>query len=785
MTSDSDTATLPRNEPLNQMSGLSGCANEKDHLPTDSPVRPYGTRESNSPLPRAICANQSDSPDRVKVLPGEVQGTPTPCVTDVSRCWRPALWLTGTASYETAAALNAQSRTVFVWMTQSECWTTSTDSPAEIRPALVRSILSAAHWSGKSQSTWFAYCPVLQQPWDEPDGRRGAVFEIVAVARRVIGLVGPRTRRRVAVLPILALGVSAFELVGAGLIYLLLGLLTSPEGVSGLLPVRVLAGLLPTGELRELRFAVAGIVLLFFALRGVALVARAYLEQRIVTAASVEVAERLLAGYLNMPYRFHVARNSSELMRNAYVNTGRLESGVIRPLVLFIADFVLIAALATIVIAANPVGALLAGLLLGTVTALVQRVIRPRLRAWGRRSQAASQGGIQAIQQAIGGIRDIKVLQREDVFLAQHSRERHIQARTQYLSGAVNALPRALIEFAIIATVVALAVVALIGGGAVDEALATLGLFAYAGIRLQPPLQSLVASVNAVRYNTAVVDDLAGDFAEIARWQARIDAQPEARSGHASTAGFAGPLQLTDVRLSYSPDPDVAPALAGVTLRVERGEFLGICGPTGGGKSTLLDVIIGLLPPDSGSVTVDGRSLDLAPAWWWGQLGVVSQNIFLTDDTLRRNIAFGTDDAQIDEARLARAVERAQLAGFVATLPNGLGTIVGERGVRLSGGQRQRVAVARALYREPPVIILDEGTSALDTTTETALMQALDTITADRTLIAVAHRVTTLRNADRIIVLEGGRITAEGGYDTLLATSPTFRALAGVIEPAG
>lgn len=411
--------------------------------------------------------------------------------------------------------------------------------------------------------------------------------EIVAVTREVLALVGPRTRRRVAVLPLLALGVSAFELVGAGSIYLLLGLLTSPEAVSELLPVRVLASLLPTGELRELRFAVAGIVLVFFALRGIALVARACLEQRIVTAASVEVAERLLAGYLTMPYRFHVARNSSELMRNAYVNTDRLRQAVIQPLVLIVADVVLITALSLAVIVADPIGALLAGLLLGTVTGLVQRVIRPRLSAWGRRSQAASQGGIQAIQHRAAAAR---------------LRQRH--------RGRAAARPRACLVV--------------------------------------------------------------------------------------------------------------------------------------------------------------------------GQLGVVSQNIFLTDDTLRRNIAFGTDDALIDEARLARAVERAQLADFVATLPGGLDTIVGERGVRLSGGQRQRVAVARALYREPPVTILDEGTSALDTATETALMRALDTITGDRTLIAVAHRVTTLRTADRIIVLEDGRISAEGGYDQLLATSATFRALAGV-----
>jgi ABC-type multidrug transport system fused ATPase/permease subunit len=584
------------------------------------------------------------------------------------------------------------------------------------------------------------------------------------------------------VLPLLALVVSGLEIFGAGAIFVLLGLLTNPGAASELLPVQLLARLLQTEGIRDLRFAVAGIVVVFFALRGAALVGRAYVEQRIVTSAAVEVAERLLAGYLAMPYQFHVCRNSAELVRNAYVNTDRLQQAVIRPLALIVSDVVLIAAFAVVVIAADPVGALLAALLLGSVTGLVQRVIRPRLRIWGQRAQKSSQGGIQAIQQAIGGIRDIKVLEREHVFLAEHSRQRRIQARTQYLSQAANALPRALIEFAIIATVVALAVAALLRGGAVEDSLATLGLFAYAGIRLQPPLQSLVASVNAVRYNAAVVDDLVRDFDEIATWKERLGAQAEAAGAAAVGAprSLSRALELRDVWLSYSPDPAVRPALDRVSLTVARGEFVGICGPTGGGKSTLLDVIIGLLTPDSGLVSVDGRLLDLAPAWWWGQLGVVSQNIYLNDDTLRRNIAFGTDAREIDEDRLARAVERAQLADFVATLPDGLDTLVGERGVRLSGGQRQRVAVARALYREPPVIILDEGTSALDTATETALIRALDTIAPDRTLIAVAHRISTLRGADRIVVLEGGRITAEGTYDELVATSPTFRALAGV-----
>jgi ABC-type multidrug transport system fused ATPase/permease subunit len=352
-----------------------------------------------------------------------------------------------------------------------------------------------------------------------------------------------------------------------------------------------------------------------------------------------------------------------------------------------------------VVLASEPLGGVLAVVFLGGVTLIIQRVLRPRLTGWSRRSQDAATGGLQAIQQSLGGIRDIKLLGQEQTFLAEHRYYRRRGARALYLSYAAASIPRALIELAMVAAVVVLTFAVLTTGASINEALAAIGLFAYAGLRLQPVLQRIVTSLNQIRSNSAIVDDLAADLAEVRAWESTLG------DGHghepAPAELFTDRLVLDGVRFTYAPDePSIRPALLGIDLTVRRGEFLGICGQTGGGKSTLLDLIVGLLQPTEGTVSVDGRTLDAAPGWWWSQLGVVSQQVFLTDDSLRRNIAFGVPAGEVDEARLMRCVERAQLTGMLSSLPEGLDTIVGERGIRLSGGQRQRVAVARALYRE-------------------------------------------------------------------------------------
>jgi ATP-binding cassette, subfamily B, bacterial PglK len=246
---------------------------------------------------------------------------------------------------------------------------------------------------------------------------------------------------------------------------------------------------------------------------------------------------------------------------------------------------------------------------------------------------------------------------------------------------------------------------------------------------------------------------------------------------------FDREIRLDKVTLRY--EGANVEALTDINVTIRKGESIGIVGPTGGGKTTLVDVIVGLLEPTRGALLVDGVDIRDCPEAWQRNLGMVSQDPFLVDDTLRRNIALGLEQHVIDESRVLEVVRVAQLADVVAGLPEGLDTVVGERGVRLSGGQRQRVAIARALYRDPSVIVFDEGTSALDNATEAQLQRALEELRADRTLIAVAHRLSTVVDSDRILFVSGGRIADSGTYAELLERCSGFRQLALEADSSG
>ena len=602
------------------------------------------------------------------------------------------------------------------------------------------------------------------------------MLKMVRDLKRAFALAGNDRRWRWYLLAAFSLTLAAVEAAGAALIYLLVSLISSPEATVRIPGVGDLASLFPTLSSRELRAGTAAFVAVFFVGRAVYLLLVEYLQSRIVANASAVMASDLLDGYLEMPYLFHTQRSSAELMRNTLKGVRKVLNGMMLPALRIGTTVLLSVTLLTTLIALSPAAMLTATLLLGTTVAVIQRFVNPQIEAIARRSESAEKEIIGAIQQSLGGIRDIKLLRREDAFAGVHRSQQLLLARNSYLSQLLMQLSPLAIETAMMLAIVTVFVLATVGTAGSSAALPVLATFAYVGLRLQPALKDLVKHVNQIAATVPMLGIIEEDRRVIADWRRSVSSEQSARTLLTSSSPLST-IAFEHVSFTYA---DGAPlVLADVDLEIHRGEFIGICGPTGGGKSTFADLLIGLLQPTHGRVTVDGIPLGRRPLWWWDRIGVVSQNVFLTDDTLRNNIAFGDGwSAKVDEERLQRCVERAQLLPVLQQLPDGLDTVVGERGVRLSGGQRQRVAIARALYREPEVLVLDEGTSALDGATERALVAAIDEATHERTLIAIAHRISTIRDADRILVVADGRIQDFGTHDELLERNALFQALA-------
>ncbi|MBA2318148.1 MAG: ABC transporter ATP-binding protein [Euzebyales bacterium] len=559
---------------------------------------------------------------------------------------------------------------------------------------------------------------------------------------------------------------SGLEAVGAVLIFILIGLATDPQGPIDVPVVGDLRARLPALAVSDLIALIAGAVAVFFVIRAFAVLGQTYFQGRVAQNAGAELSVRLLERYLRLPYAFHLRRNSSELIRNANDSVGEIVSSVLMPSVRVVSEGFVVLAVLSVLLVTAPVATALVALVLGPLVVVLLRVVQPRIGRLGRISQDLGRWSLQALQQGLHGYRDITVLGRQDHFLASYRQARRGIARTRYLRAALSELPRVSIETVVVGLIAVFLIISTRMRDDPAGSLAVLGLFAYAGLRIMPALNKVVNNLNLIRFGHAAAEDVQADLALPV---------PDADDG-VDRLDFNQALALQRVSFRY-PGTDQR-TLVDLDLMIRKGESIGIVGATGAGKSTLVDLIVGLSAATSGRITVDGVDLVARAAAWQRNIGMVSQQVFLLDDTLRRNIALGLPDESIDEQRVRQAISLAQLDDFVARLPDGLNTMVGERGVRVSGGQRQRVAIARALYSRPSVLIFDEGTSALDNLTEAMLVEALAGLREDHTIITVAHRLSTVRDYDRIVFMRDGRIDDIGTFVELGRRNEEFRRLA-------
>lgn len=487
---------------------------------------------------------------------------------------------------------------------------------------------------------------------------------------------------------------------------------------------------------------------------------------------------RMLRAYLFKPYIYFLDQNTSGLAKNILAEVKQAVSGFLNAGMNLVARGVVALLVLALLVAVEPVLALATfgflGLAYGGVFMVVQRAVSQA----GRRRAVADRERYKAAAEALSGVKEIKLLGKEGPFLRRYEKPSLRYARNLARMQAINLLPKYAFETIAFGGLLIIVLYLMVQGRGVATLLPTLGLYAFAAYRLLPALQGIFGSLTDLKFSVASVELLHRDLGT-----GTPDLFPDRRD--VPPQPFRRALELRDVTFAY---PNArAPVLDHFDLRVEANSTVALVGSTGAGKTTVVDLLLGLLRPQGGGLVVDGARVDDGNlAAWQRNLGYVPQVIYLADDSVAANIAFGVAGKEIDMAAVELAARRAHIHDFIVEeLPNGYATEVGERGVRLSGGQRQRLGIARALFHDPDVLILDEATSALDNVTEESIFHAVSEIGRSKTVIMIAHRISTVRGCDVIHMLEHGRVVAQGSYHELLATSPEFRALARVdAEPA-
>lgn len=493
------------------------------------------------------------------------------------------------------------------------------------------------------------------------------------------------------------------------------------------------------------------------------------------------LASRLLGLYLGQPFEFFLNRHSGEMTKSVLSEVNEVVNKFLLPAGQLVAGALSVIAMLVALVWVSPGIALVGFAVIGGSYALIYGALRLYLGQIGRKRVAANGERFRLAGEALHGIKDIKVIGKEAGYLCRFSKPSLRYARIQSRARVIEESPRFLLQTILFAGIVILCLVLIDrasfeGGEALGGLLPVLGAFALGGQKLMPEVQKIFAAMARMRIAAPAVANVHADMVH----------SPAASLPQAETVPLplTHALSLTDLGYRY-PGNDTG-GLQNVSLTVARGERIGIVGSTGAGKSTLADVVLGLLRPQQGAVLVDDTSVtDENLHAWQASVGYVPQEIFLIDSSVAENIAFGEDPRRIDPQRVRTAARLAQIEAFIENdLPRGYDTLIGERGVRLSGGQRQRLGIARALYRDAELIVFDEATSALDNLTEREVMAAIDALPGDKTVLMIAHRLSTVQRCDRIVVMKRGRVVGFGGWDSLMQSCPQFRELVEIAQAA-
>ena len=567
--------------------------------------------------------------------------------------------------------------------------------------------------------------------------------------KKFLSILKPIDIKKVTYILILMLIASLMEVIGVGLIIPIITLLTENDIVSKYPQIEPLLRVMgnPSSEIIVIYSML--VFLGVYLLKNIYLVFFIWSKLNFLQTLKVDLSERLLNTYLNQPYEFFTKNNSAQLIRNV---TGevQLSADLLINSINLTTELLVLIGLVILLITFEPIGTIITLIPLIIFSLTYYYLIKKKVKKWGLERQFHAGKQLQHMQESIGSIKELKLFGVEDEFEKKFSFHNKLLLYYSKLNALVAQLPRLWLEFLAVVGLTIIVCVSILSSNSLENIVPMVALFAAAAFRLMPAIGRIMVSIQQINYSLPSLD--------ISKTELELKNPDKVKNNYFGE--FKNEISLKNIDFRYKDNKKKT--LDNISITIKKGECVGFIGPSGAGKSTLIDIILGLLKVNKGSIKIDEELLDKNPSNWQSQIGYVPQFIYLTDDTLRNNIAFGVNDKKINNDFLKLAIKEAQLDELVKSLPENYNTIFGERGIRLSGGERQRVGIARALYHRPNILVLDEASSALDLSTEKELMKSINFLKDKKTIIIISHRLSTLKDCDRIYLIENGQIIDQG-----------------------
>lgn len=587
---------------------------------------------------------------------------------------------------------------------------------------------------------------------------------MLQIIRKFAKILSKQQKVRVIIIGIMMVIGACFETLGVGLILPLVSAILTPDIIESNKYAKMVCVIFDLHTTRTFLIVVIAALIFVYIFKNLYLFLEYYVQNRFICNNRFVVQSKLMNIYLHRPYEFFLNVESGEIVRvisDDTRNTFNLLSTVLD----FFTEAVVSVALIITIIVTDPFMAFLLAAVLGSIMFLIGRLIKPVLKRAGLKHQKNAGKMNKWLLQSISGIKEVKVAEKEAYFLEQFSKYGKRALDSDKKNSVLGTVPRLAIEAFGVSAMLAVIAILIWRGREIDTMLPQLSAFAMAAVRLLPSVNRISTALNSMSYQEPALDKMLEHLAVAQKWENECagDVQKEQSKGervvgtHTITLNQA--VVLSDITYSY-PNAE-HPVLEHANMVIPVGKSVGIVGSSGSGKTTVIDILLGLLPLQEGHVLVDGVDIQQDYSGWLSHLGYIPQMIFMLDDTIRANVAFGIPKENVAEEQVWRALEEAQLKDFVESLPEGLDTAIGERGVRLSGGQRQRIGIARALYSDPELLIFDEATSALDNETEAAIIESINALHGKKTLVFISHRLTTIEECDMVYRVENGDIVRE------------------------